>query len=199
MKIIKKHKQKWIKKKLFDKITDVLFIVLIIAMLIPASRVAITVGVKRIFAFSPKIISSEQRESIKEQDYYWEFESLSGQSFNLIEFAGKTIFINEWATWCPPCIAEMPSIEKLYRELKNDSDIVFLIVTNEKKDVVQKFIEENSYTFPVMLARSATPEAFFSPSIPTTYLVSPEGKIVLKEVGSKKWHGVDTISLIRSF
>jgi len=198
MNIFEKYKNKWMKKKLFDKITDILFYLLIIAMIIPGSRTAITVGVKRVFAFAPKVISSDQRETIADNEYYWEMETLNGQRINLVEYAGKTIFLNEWATWCPPCIAEMPSIEKLYLELKDDKNVTFVIVTNEKKSVVQEFINKNGYTFPVMIARSETPAALFSPSIPTTFVISPDGEIVLKEVGSKKWHGQATVDMIRA-
>ncbi|MBI9099001.1 MAG: TlpA family protein disulfide reductase [Spirochaetaceae bacterium] len=190
--------EKWKKKKLFDKITDILFVVLLIGLLIPQSRTAIIVTVKRVIAFSPKAISTEERETVERDDFYWKMESLDGQQFNLSDFRGKVLFINEWATWCPPCIAEMPSIQKLYDRLKNDDEVVFVIVTNEKKSVVQTFIDENDYTFPVLLARSETPGPFFSPSIPTTFIVSPEGEIVSKEVGSKKWHGEDTVRMIRS-
>lgn len=195
---MKKYLNKWKEKKLFDKISDILFIVFLIALLVPPSRTAIIVSVKRVIAFAPKTIKEEERVAIPEDSFYWELVDLQGQEVNVTDFSGETLFINAWATWCPPCIAEMPSIQKLYDELKNDENIAFLLITNEKKEVVQKFIVENDYTFPVYLALSSTPEPFFSPSIPTTFLVSPKGEIVLKEVGSKKWHGEKTIELIRS-
>jgi thiol-disulfide isomerase/thioredoxin len=199
MKFIDKQKAKWKKKKRLDKITDILFYLFIVALLLPGSRNAIIIEVKRLTAFSPNEIRAEQRQTIEESEFYWEMETLTGVSVNLIDYTGKTIFLNEWATWCPPCIAEMPSIQKLYDQLKDDENVVFLMVTNEKKSVVEEFINKNFYTFPVLLSRSNTPEAFYSPSIPTTFLVSPEGEIVLKDVGSKKWHGDNTVQLIRSF
>ncbi len=196
--MLKKYVQKWKEKKLFDKVSDLVFVLLIIALMIPPSRTAIMVSVKRVIAFAPRAIKVEERVSISEDSFHWELADLQGQEANVTDFSGKTLFINEWATWCPPCIAEMPSIQKLYDELKDDEDVAFLLITNENKDVVVKFIEENDYSFPVYLARSNTPQSLFSPSIPTTFLVSPEGEIVLKEVGSKKWHGEKTIELIRS-
>lgn len=196
---MKKYWEKWKGKKLFDKITDILFIILVIVMLTPEGRTAITVTLKRLIAFSPREIKSEERLSVAEEDYHWKLETLSGNIINLTDYAGKTIFINLWATWCPPCIAEMPSIQKLYENFKDDSDVVFLIISNEKKETVKNFVIENNYTFPVMLARSKTPESFYSPSVPTTFLVSPNGEIVMKEVGSKKWHGEETVKLIQSF
>lgn len=196
--IFDKNIKKWKEKKTSSKISDIVFILLLIALAIPPSRTALIVSVKRVFAFSPGSIESAERESVLSDDYFWALTDLDGNSANLTDFKGKTIFINEWATWCPPCIAEMPSIQKLYDQLKGDESIVFLLISNEKEAVVQKFIRKNQYTFPVYIARSNTPESFYSPSIPTTYLVSPNGEIVLKEVGSKKWHGDKTIELIKS-
>lgn len=196
--MLKKYSQKWKEKKLFDKVSDLVFIIFIIAILIPPSRTAILVSVKRVFAFAPRSISEDERVSLSEDSYHWELVDIQGHKINVSDLSGKTLFINEWATWCPPCIAEMPSIQKLYDEFKDDENVSFLLITNEDKDVVVNFIEENDYSIPVYLAISNTPQAFFSPSIPTTFLVSPEGEIVLKEVGSKKWHGENVIELIRS-
>ena len=196
--IFDKYIKKWKEKKLFDKISDILFVILLVALLIPGSRTAIIVSVKRVIAFSPGSIDPADRVTVLKDDFFWELEDLEGNKTNVADFRGKTIFINEWATWCPPCIAEMPSLQKLYDQLKDDKDIVFLLITNEKEDVVRKFINDYEYSFPVMLARSNTPESFYSPSIPATFLVSPAGEIVLEEVGSKKWHGEKTVNLIRS-
>jgi len=196
--LLENYIKKWKRKKPFDKVSDFLFIILLIALLIPASRTSIIVSVKRIAAFSPRSIASDERETVLPDDFYWKLEDLNGFEMNMVDFRGKTIFINEWATWCPPCIAEMPSLQKLYDQLNDEEDIAFLLITNEKKDVVEKFISDNGYTFPVMMARSNTPDSFYSPSIPATFLVSPAGEIVLKEIGSKKWHGENTVNLIRS-
>lgn len=189
---------KWKEKKLIDKAGDIIFLFFVIAMIVPSSRMAVTVAVKRVFAFSPREISQEERVSVQSDGFNWPMESLKGERANLSDFRGKALFINEWATWCPPCVAEMPSIQKLYDALKDDEDVVFIIITNEKREVVEAFMDDGGYNFPVMLARSNPPELFYSRSIPTTFLVAPSGEIVLKEVGSRKWHGDDTIELIRS-
>lgn len=195
---LKNYTNKWKKKKTADKISDVLFFIFLVALLIPQSRTAITVSVKRLVAFPPKIDRNEEEPFLNESDYNWEMETLSGDIVNLKEYRGRTIFINEWATWCPPCIAEMPSIEKLYRQLKDDPSVIFIIVSSEELPVVRDFIIENGYTFPVLISRSPTPSAFYSGSIPTTFIVSSAGKVVLKEKGSKKWHGEETVKFIQS-
>ncbi|MBB6482102.1 TlpA family protein disulfide reductase [Spirochaeta isovalerica] len=193
---MKKLIDKWKSKKLIDKIGDILFLGLLIAMIIPSSRMALTVAVKRVFAFSPREISREERVSLIPDEYNWLMEDESGNVVNLADFIGRTLFINEWATWCPPCVAEMPSIQKLYDRLKDDKSVAFIIITNEKRSTVEDFMDKEGYTFPYMIARSNPPEPFAVRSIPTTFLVAPSGEIVLKEVGSKKWHGEDTVELI---
>lgn len=190
--------QKWKEKKLIDKIGDIAFLIFVIALIIPSSRMALTVTLKRLFLFSPKAISSEERITVEQSEFYWPMETLDGRETNLELLRGKTLFINLWATWCPPCVAEMPSIQKLYDQLKDDENVAFVIVTNEDRETVKQFMNEAGYDFPVMLSRSNPPEQFYSRSIPTTFLVSPEGEIVLREVGSKKWHGAETVELISS-
>jgi thiol-disulfide isomerase/thioredoxin len=196
--MLNKMIKKWKEKKLIDKIGDILFYLFILAMIIPSSRMAVTVAVKRVFAFSPKEISREERVAVETDQFYWLMETEEGDTVNLADYRGKTIFINMWATWCPTCVAEKPSIQKLYDAFKNDDQVVFIIISSEKRETVEVFMKEEAYTFPFMLAKTNTPEVLASRSVPTTYLIAPSGEIVLREVGSKKWHGEETIELIRS-
>ena len=81
----------------------------------------------------------------------FKLKDLNGNEISLSQFKGKKVFLNFWATWCPPCKAEMPDIEKVYNETK-DSDLVILAVNiNEKKDTVKSFIEKSKYHFTVLL------------------------------------------------
>jgi thiol-disulfide isomerase/thioredoxin len=198
MNLKEKAQKYWKEKTIWTKISDFVFIALIVALIFPASRMQVLVFVKQLTAFSPKAIEKEERKAISITDYNWEFETLGGEIQNMKDFAGKTIFINQWATWCPPCVAEMPSIQKLYDKVKTNKNIVFVIITNEKKETVNAFLKKNGFTFPIVLARSETPKAFESESIPVSFVVSPKGEIVLKEYGSRKWHGNETIKLLNS-
>lgn len=198
MNLKEKAQKYWKEKTIWTKISDFVFIALIVALIFPASRMQVLVFVKQLTAFSPKAIEKEERKAISITDYNWEFETLGGEIQNMKDFSGKTIFINQWATWCPPCVAEMPSIQKLYDKVKTNKNIVFVIITNEKKETVNAFLKKNGFTFPIVLARSETPKAFESESIPVSFVVSPKGEIVLKEYGSRKWHGNETIKLLNS-
>ena len=196
MKIKEKAQKYWKEKSWWNKISDFIFIILIIGLLIPSTRMQIIVFVKQISLFSPSAIESNERNAISASDYNWVLEDMEGNQFSMDAYKNKVIFLNEWATWCPPCVAEMPSIQKLYNKVKNNKNVAFIIVTNEKKETVQAFMKKHKFTFPVVLQRSETPKVFQTQSIPVSFLIDKYGKIVIKEFGSKKWNSKSTIKLI---
>lgn len=167
--------------------SDVLFVILIIAMLIPGPRKAIMVGVKRIAMFSPAETKTSNRSQLDYKNNSWTLQSIDGEVVQLSELKGKVLFINFWATWCPPCIAEMPAIQKLYDQYKNNPDIVFLFVTDDKTDQVKDFMTRHQYNLPVYRSLDVIPEELQTRSIPKTYLIDKEGSIVISKTGSAKW------------
>ncbi len=110
------------------------------------------------------------------KDYDFKLEDLNGNMVSLSDYKGKKVFLNFWATWCPPCKAEMPDIEKLYQETK-DSDLVILAVNvGEDKNTVQKFIKDNGYNFPILLdVKGEVSQKYQVTGIPTSYFVDTEG------------------------
>lgn len=122
-------------------------------------------------------------------DYQMQLTSLDGKKMlRLSELKGKVVFINFWATWCPPCIAEMPDIENLYQDVK-DEDIVFLMISlDEIPEKARTFIEKKEFTFPVYFLASSTPPEFESSAIPTTIVLSPQGEIVVHQEGMAQYN-----------
>ncbi len=118
---------------------------------------------------------------------------LNGQLLNIKQYAGKTVFINFWATWCKPCIAEMPSIEKAKNKL-SDQNIVFLLASNESLQEIEDFKNSNSYTSAYV--RIENMEALNIQAIPTTYIYNPDGKLVFSEMGYRNWDDSVNINLI---
>ncbi|OQY02789.1 MAG: hypothetical protein B6I20_06435 [Bacteroidetes bacterium 4572_117] len=179
------------RKSKFSIISDFLFIALLISLLIPQSRVEVVAFINkiRVAVIQPSVKSKEDVVQLSEKDYNWEVESLDGNKYLLSDYKGKVIFLNLWATWCPPCIAEMPSIQKLYNKYKDNDQIVFLIVSNEEREKVSAFMKKRDFVFPVQTTKYQTPKPFYTESIPTTYLVSKSGKIVIKETGAANWAG----------
>ena len=114
----------------------------------------------------------------------FQMKSLSGKTVSLESMKGKVIFMNIWATWCPPCIAEMPNIQSLYDKVGSDK-IAFVMLSVDKggSSKVKKFIDKKGFTFPVYFPASAIPSEFNSQAIPTTFIISPEGNIVSRHEG----------------
>ncbi|WP_236980477.1 TlpA family protein disulfide reductase [Membranihabitans maritimus] len=108
----------------------------------------------------------------------------SGSVKSLLSYSGKILFINIWATWCPPCRAEMPGIQDLYNEFENSSDIQFIMLSvDDDPNIAHKFIDNKNFTFPVFTLTMPLPKELQSNSIPTTFIINQEGEIILKHEG----------------
>ena len=104
------------------------------------------------------------------------------------EFKDKVIFVNLWATWCPPCIAEMPDINELYTEM-NGKDIQFVMISlDDDFQKAKDFVQKKDFDFPIYQLASSLPKVYESNAIPTTYIISPEGKIVVAKSGMAKYN-----------
>ena len=178
----------WLKKNW----SNVLFGVLIVLLLIPQTGKPIKVFVNRLIAFSPSVEDESDREVL--QNYNWNLVDLKGVSVGFNEFKGKKILVNFWATWCPPCIAEMPSMQALYDDYKDD--VVFVFVTNDSREEIVKFTTEHDYTFPIYQSISKVPSALETGTLPTTYLINEEGEIVIDKTGAADWNSAKVRSLL---
>lgn len=98
---------------------------------------------------------------------------------SLESYKGKVIFLNFWATWCPPCKKEMPDIENIYKEYgKNKKDVVILGVNSEKTKDIKKFLDENNYTFPTVIdENSEVMRKYFIQAFPTSFVIDKEGNV----------------------
>ena len=127
-----------------------------------------------------------KKEGLKDvpENISFSFINSEGKMLNTAELKGKVVFINFWASWCPPCRAEMPSIQALYNKLKADDRIVFLFM-NEDEDETKatNYLKKNNYTIPFYKPFGVIPDAIFSGSLPTTVVLDKNGKMVLKHQG----------------
>ena len=97
---------------------------------------------------------------------------------NLAAMRGKVVFLNVWATWCRPCVAELPGIEKLAKAVTND-DVVFVIASNEKPETLLRFLEQDPIDLPFYTFQFAQPEPLRSTAIPATYVLDQAGNVAL--------------------
>jgi len=119
--------------------------------------------------------------------------NLNGQSINLKEYRGKIIFVNFWATWCKPCIKEMPSIKEAQNILKNEK-IIFLLASNESAEQIEGF--SNTYDYNFNYVRIENSEEMNVQVLPATFIFNREGNLVFSESGSRKWDEKNNIDLI---
>jgi thiol-disulfide isomerase/thioredoxin len=128
-------------------------------------------------------------ETKLEEDFNYNFtiKTNAGDTIDMNQFKGKVIFLNLWATWCGPCRAEMPSIQNLYNKVNKDKVVFIMLDWFEEPGKVSKFITEKEYKFPVYLTNGDVTSQLNVPSIPTTFVINPEGKIVTKKSGTANY------------
>jgi peroxiredoxin len=113
----------------------------------------------------------------------FEMKTLSGETVKLSSLKGKKVMLNFWATWCPPCKAEMPEMEQFYKEA--GKDVVILAVNIDPQLDVKGFVDKNGITFPILLDEDDhVNETYQVLSIPTTYFINSNGLIQNKYTGA---------------
>lgn len=129
-------------------------------------------------------------------DLDWKVQTLEGQDFELAQLKGKTVFLNCWATWCGPCVAEMTGLDHL-REKLRDEPVVFLCVTREDPKTVREFIEKKKFSLPVYCHAENLPSVFRTDGIPANFILSPSGQVVFQHVGSLRWDDPSCVDFLK--
>ena len=170
-----------------------LLILLAVALLfIPQTGMPIRAFLSRMLSFSPSEVAVEDRETL--ETYNWQLATPQGELVNLSASEGKVVLINFWATWCPPCVAEMPSLQNLYSEYGDRVD--FYLVSVESKEKIEVFMEKKGYDFPVYIPKQRIPPSIRGNSLPTTYVIAKDGQIMVDKVGAADWDTDKTKALI---
>jgi thiol-disulfide isomerase/thioredoxin len=177
------------KSSKFKIITDFAFYLFIVLMLIPTTRTPIAAFLIRATMFRPKVETQGNLPIMQPSEYQMILEDLEGNTVNLASYSNQVIFVNFWATWCPPCRAEMPSIQKLFDAY--GKKISFFLITNEDKSKVEKYLKENNYKLPVYFQRSASSGILDVSSLPTSLLISGKAEILVHKKGAANWNSED--------
>ncbi|QES91335.1 TlpA family protein disulfide reductase [Empedobacter brevis] len=170
----------------------------LVLLFVPEAKAMMQQGLMKLGLFQPKLEKVESAIQPKsEANYTFEMVYADGRSVNMEDLKGKVVFMNFWATWCPPCIAEMPSIQQLYDKVKDDEEIVILTVEVEgKRDKVAKFMERKKLSLPVVYPNSSIPTKFFNGSLPTTVILDKKGNIAHTTMGMADYSGQDIVDFL---
>lgn len=130
-------------------------------------------------------------------DFAVGLETPDGIPFDGGSVRGKTVFLNYWATWCGPCRAEMPSIQRLYAKTR-DLGIVFLLVSDEKPEKITTYLTKNALAMPIYRSTKSRPAAFQTDGIPATFILTPDGRVAFSHVGAARWDDDSSLAFFRS-
>ena len=133
--------------------------------------------------FKAKIENTDTNNNYSKASFF-SYSDIKGNFFSTSDLKGKVIFINVWASWCPPCRAEMPDLNKLYNKYKNDDRIVFIFLNedNEPQKGIN-YLNKSGFNIPFYKSNGVIPEEIFKSSLPTTVVINKAGEIVMKHHG----------------
>lgn len=183
---------------LFKKIWPCLFLLLsLLVLVVPAVQ------------SKPAPISAEEKKFLKSlritpatlwiEAHDFAGEKSDGKKVSLKDFRGSFVFLNFWATWCTPCLKEMPDLEKAYQQMGQKKLVVLAVAMGEGVDKIKSFGEKFGLTFPLV----ADPELEITKlygvvNIPVTYLIDPEGIVLGRALGIRDWASPDLLAFIKS-
>lgn len=176
----KETKDKTRRKKIINYIFYALLILIIVY---PKTRIMVQQGLMKIGLFRPNL---EQPKENIESNIAASFvkHGEEDKPIRTDELKGKVVFINFWATWCPPCRAEMPSIETLFKKVGDSDDVVFMLVEidGERKKAV-KFLEDENLDLPIYYPYERIPGQWLGNSVPTTIILDKSGNVAARHEG----------------
>jgi len=172
----------------FSNISTALLAIFMLVMLFsPDFKGLVIQGLMKVGLFQPDIPENLKENSVPIQQApskQVSFTDVKGKTINLSDQKGKVVFMNFWATWCPPCIAEMPSINGLYLKYKDNKNVIFIMVDVDGKiEASTAFMQKRKFNLPVYIPASEIPQDYFSGSMPTTVILDKQGNIAFHHTG----------------
>jgi thiol-disulfide isomerase/thioredoxin len=126
----------------------------------------------------------------------FELRDLDGNLHTLSQYKGQIVMVNFWATWCPPCRAEIPSMQRAWKILKNENVMMLAVHVGGNEDKIWSFLTDFGIDFPVLIdGSSKTSRSWPMMGLPTTFIIDPQGRTALRAIGGREW---DNPSLIKT-
>lgn len=169
-----------------NRSTLILTIVFVILLVNPDAKAWLMRQVASTGLLNSCISEPEKNKETKSAVSYTDF-ALKNEEGNIIhtsELRGKVVFINFWASWCPPCRAEFPSVQKFYEKYQSNPNIVFLTVNlDNNQEQGKAYLKEKGFTVPFLTVGSTIPKEIYAGSLPTTVILDKQGEIRLRHKG----------------
>lgn len=127
-----------------------------------------------------------------------QFRGVDGKKIDLGDLRGKVVFLNFWASWCLPCLAEFPAIKKLYQHYKDDPEVVFIFVDADGDlEKAARFMQKRKYMLPAFRSETAVPDVLFKGALPTTVVLDKRGRISYNQSGAANYGDPRFIAFIK--
>lgn len=125
--------------------------------------------------------------------------ALDGTRHRLADLRGQPVILNFWATWCPPCRAEMPSLQRAWEQVGAEGIMVLAINVGEEPDEVLRFLEQLPLDFPVPMDTDAkVTQRWPLRGLPTTFVIAPDGRLIYQAVGEREWDDPQILDQVRA-
>jgi thiol-disulfide isomerase/thioredoxin len=153
-------------------------------MVSPVAKGYLIRGLMAVGSYKPDVTGYAHHHEVYANLPDYRYSDTSGNTISLSALKNKVVFVNYWATWCPPCLAEMPSINKLREKFRNDPQVVFVMVDVDDDFAKSKaFLKKNDYDLPLYNSVSAFPDTLLDGSIPATLVFGKDGSLKYKHTG----------------
>lgn len=183
--ILKKVKERWL--------TILIYVLLAIVIFSPGAKSWMLQQI-----VSTGLLKADIKDKNLQQAQPFLFTDIDGETASTADLKGKIVFINFWASWCPPCRAEMPDLQKLYEKLRDDKRFFFLFI-NEDQDRNKgiDYLSKNHFSLPYYFRSGDVSPEIFSGSLPTTVVINKKGEIVLKHEGMARYNSDNFIRQLK--
>ena len=177
----------------------IIFGLLLVLLFRPNAKAWLLQQFMAVGLFKAEMTTEEALTRISTDDVAFSFRDVKGNIRSTKSLEGKVVFVNFWATWCPPCRAEMPALNELYNKFKDDERLVFLFI-NEDNDPLKAsaYLRSNGFEMPMVTSEGSLSPAIYRGTLPTTVVINKYGKMVYRHEGLAQYNTTTFVNQLKS-